>query len=98
VHLFFLSLFKKLVRGDRKDVWKEDQTIVNHFHVVSSSSETHRDLCGQTRDKSRFLDPSYWKGRMSNEEVNSQYKWTVREYHALHKWDVGGTPSQVIEL
>jgi hypothetical protein len=35
---------------------------------------------------------------MSNEEVKSLYKCTVREYHALHKWDTGGTPSQVMEL
>ena len=41
---------------------------------------------------------SYWKGRMSNEEANSQYLCTVREYHALHKWDAGGTPSQAMEL
>ena len=31
---------------------------------------------------------SYWKGRrlarMSNEEVNAQYKFTVREYHVFH--------------
>ena len=30
---------------------------------------------------------SYWKGRMSNEEANSLYLCTVRDYHALHKWD-----------
>jgi len=41
---------------------------------------------------------SYWKGFMSNGEVNSLYKCTVREYHALHKWDAGGTPSQTMEL
>ena len=41
---------------------------------------------------------SYWKGRMSNEEANSLYLCTVREYHALHKWDAGGTPSQAMEL
>ena len=41
---------------------------------------------------------SYWKGRMSNEESNSLYLCTVREYHALHKWDAGGTPSQAMEL
>jgi hypothetical protein len=35
---------------------------------------------------------------MSNEEVNTQYKCTVLEYHDLYKWDGGGTPSQVIEL
>ena len=35
---------------------------------------------------------------MSNEEVNSQYKCTVREYHDFHKWDVCGTPSEAIEL
>ena len=35
---------------------------------------------------------------MSNEEANSLYKCTVREYHALHKWDAGGTPSQAMEL
>ena len=41
---------------------------------------------------------SYWKGRMSNEEANSQYKCTVSEYHVFHKYDTGGTPSQAIEL
>ena len=41
---------------------------------------------------------SYWKGHMSNEEANSLYLYTVREYHALHKWDAGGTPSQAMEL
>jgi hypothetical protein len=41
---------------------------------------------------------SYWKGRMSNEEAISLYLCTVRDYHALHKWDAGGTPSQVMEL
>jgi hypothetical protein len=35
---------------------------------------------------------------MSNEEANSLHKCTVREYHALHKWDAGGTPSQAMEL
>ena len=35
---------------------------------------------------------------MSNEEENSLYKCTVREYHVLHKWDAGGTPSQTMEL
>ena len=41
---------------------------------------------------------SYWTGHMSNEEVNSLYRCTVYEYHALHKWDTGGTPSQAMEL
>jgi hypothetical protein len=41
---------------------------------------------------------SYWKGRMSNEETNSLYLCTVHDYHALHKWDAGGTPSQAMEL
>ncbi len=41
---------------------------------------------------------SYWTGRMSNEEANSLYQVTVREYHALHKWHAGGTPSQAMEL
>ncbi len=41
---------------------------------------------------------SYWTGRMSNEEDNSLYKCTVYEYHAFHKWDTGGTPSQAMEL
>ena len=27
---------------------------------------------------------SYWKGRMSNEEANSLYLCTVRDYHASH--------------
>jgi hypothetical protein len=35
---------------------------------------------------------------MSNEEANSLYKCTVREYHALDKWDAGGTPSQTMGL
>jgi hypothetical protein len=35
---------------------------------------------------------------MSNEEANSLYLCTVRDYHALHKWDAGGTPSQAMEL
>jgi hypothetical protein len=30
---------------------------------------------------------------MSNEEANSLYKCTVSEYHALYKWDGGGSPS-----
>ena len=41
---------------------------------------------------------SYWTGRMSNEEANSLYKCTVREYHVLYKWDTGGTLSQVMDL
>ena len=41
---------------------------------------------------------SYWTGRMSTEEANSLYKCTVRDFHALHKWDAGGTPSQAMEL
>ncbi len=40
---------------------------------------------------------SYWTGCMSNEEANSLYECTVREYHALHKWDAGGTPSQAMD-
>jgi hypothetical protein len=35
---------------------------------------------------------------MSTEEANSLYKCTVRDFHALHKWDAGGTPSQAMEL
>jgi hypothetical protein len=41
---------------------------------------------------------SNWKGLMSNEEVTSLYLCTVRDYHALHKWNTGGTPSQAMEL
>jgi hypothetical protein len=41
---------------------------------------------------------SYWKGRVSNEEVNSLYLCTVRDHHTLYKWDAGGTPSQAMEL
>ncbi len=46
------------MRGDRQDGSKDgskegDETIVNHFHGVSSSSEAHRDVCGQT-------DPGSW--------------------------------------
>ena len=35
---------------------------------------------------------------MSNEETNSLYLCAVRDYHALHKWDAGGTPSQAMEI
>jgi hypothetical protein len=35
---------------------------------------------------------------MSNEEANSLYLYTVRDYHVSHKWDAGGTPSQVMEM
>ncbi len=35
---------------------------------------------------------------MSNEESNSLYLCTVRDYHELNKWDTGGTPSQSMEL
>jgi hypothetical protein len=46
------------VRGDRQDGSKDgskegDETIVNHFHGVSTSSEARRDVCGQT-------DPGSW--------------------------------------
>jgi hypothetical protein len=39
---------------------------------------------------------SYWKGHMSNEEETSLYLCTVRDYHVLHNWGTGGTPSQVM--
>ncbi len=32
------------MRGDRNDAWKGDQTIVNHFHGVSSTPEARRDV------------------------------------------------------
>jgi hypothetical protein len=32
---------------------EDDETIVNHFHGVSSSSEARRNVCGQT-------DPGSW--------------------------------------
>ena len=83
-----------MLSKEREDGSKEDETIVNHFHGVSSSSEDRRDVCGQTI---KVLG-SYWKGRMSNEEANSLYLCTVRDYHTLHKWDTGGTPSQTMEL
>ncbi len=35
---------------------------------------------------------------MSDEEVNSIHKYTVCEYHVLHKWDTGCTPSQTMEF
>ncbi len=38
-----------------EDGFKEDETIVNHFHGVSSSSEAHRDVCGQTDQGSWIL-------------------------------------------
>ena len=42
----------------RKDASKEgDETIVNHFHGVSSTSEAHRDLCGQTARSRATLAP-----------------------------------------
>ena len=51
-------------------------------------------MCGQTDQGSWIL----LEGLMSNEEANSLYLCTVRDYHALHKWDAGGTPSQAMEL
>jgi hypothetical protein len=42
---------------------------------------------------------SYWKGHMSNEEENSLYLCTVRDYHVSNtEWDAGGTPSQAMEV
>ena len=48
----------------------------------------------------RQINPGeYWIGRMSDEESILLYECSVREYHALHKWDAGGgPPSQAIEL
>ena len=40
----------------RKDTQKEDRTIVNHFHGVSSSTEDRKNVCGQT-------DRCVWKIR-----------------------------------
>ena len=53
------------------------------------------DMCV---DKQIKVLGSYWKERMSNEEENSLYLCTVRDYHVFHKWDTGGTPSQAMEL
>jgi hypothetical protein len=77
-----------------EDASKEDETIVNHFHGVSSSSEA-TEMCVDRQIK---VLGSYWKGCMSNVEVNSLYLCTVRDYHVLHKWNAGGTPSQAMEL
>jgi hypothetical protein len=33
--------------NDRENTSKEDETIVNHFHGVSSSSEDRRDVYGK---------------------------------------------------
>jgi hypothetical protein len=41
---------------------------------------------------------SFWKGHMSNEEETTQYLCTVRDYHALHKWDTGGTFYEVPDV
>jgi hypothetical protein len=54
----FFFLIDQNLRGDRQDGSKDgskegDETIVNHFHGVSSSSEARRDVCGQT-------DPGSW--------------------------------------
>jgi hypothetical protein len=35
---------------------------------------------------------------MGFEEATSLYLCTVRDYHGLHEWDTGGTPSQTMEL
>jgi hypothetical protein len=43
--IFFFDCSRNLL-GHRKDTSKEgDETIVNHFHEVSSSSEAHNDVC-----------------------------------------------------
>ncbi len=35
---------------------------------------------------------------MSDDEANTLYKCAVHRFHALHKWDGGGVPSQTMEL
>jgi hypothetical protein len=59
----FVRSSNSLLRGDRMDGSKEgDETIVNHFHGVSSSSEARRDVCGQTDPGSCILlDRAYVK-------------------------------------
>jgi hypothetical protein len=71
--IFFFYCSRNLL-GHRKDVSKEgDETIVNHFHGVSSSSEAHRDVCGQT-------DPGSWITDMVSIMVNKHaYKPTLQD-------------------
>ena len=64
LQLIFVFDCSRNFLGHRKDVSKEvDKTIVNHFHGVSSSSEAHRDVCGQT-------DPGSWITDMVSIMVN----------------------------
>ncbi len=44
-----------MLSKEREDGSKEDETIVNRFHGVSSSSEVRRDVCGQTDQGSWIL-------------------------------------------
>jgi hypothetical protein len=76
---------------DPKKATKQSSITSMGFSLLQKSAE----MCVGTQIQ---VLGSYWTGRMSNEEANSLYKCTVREYHALHKWDAGGTPSQVMEL
>jgi hypothetical protein len=55
------------------------------------------DVCGQT-DQGSWILLERTHVNLSNEEANSLYLCTVRDYHALHKWDAGGTPSKAMEL
>jgi hypothetical protein len=46
-YFFFFTVRETCCLGHLKDASKEgDETIVNHFHGVSSSSEARRDVCG----------------------------------------------------
>ena len=90
---FFLALDQCCQRNERMPPKRTKQSSITSmgFPRLQKSGE----MCVGRQIK---VLGSYWKGRMSNEEANSLYLCTVRDYHALHKWDAGGTPSQAMEL
>jgi hypothetical protein len=83
---FFLSENCSLLWGEPNDTTKEDHTIGNHFHGVSSSVETQTSVW---TDRSTFLDPSgqstetSWVTKKTIVTILWQYRFTVHEYHSL---------------
>ncbi len=90
---FFFVIDQCCQRNERMSPKRTKQSSITSMGF--SLLQKPRDMCVDRQIK---VLGSYWKGHMSNEDVNSLYLYTVRNYHALHKWDSGGTPSQVMEI
>jgi hypothetical protein len=89
--------FLFMVKCEEKDAKKEDGTIVNHFHGISSSGEARRNLS----DRRIGVSGKFWnvnRGRIRDDETNTLFKCTVSGFHTLHKWTGGGVPSETVEL